>query len=85
MSLLIIIKILVKVKSLVVYRFSTRACHFASVNSLVDIERARAGFDSPPGSLYFSNRVDTRASLIFFLRSLPNIFTLLVDYYSSIL
>jgi len=33
------------IKSLVVYRISTRACHPA--------DRARAGFDSPPGSLIF--------------------------------
>jgi hypothetical protein len=33
------------IQSLVVYRISTRACH-QSV-------RARAGFDSPPGSLFF--------------------------------
>jgi len=34
------------VKSLVVYRISTRACHRSG--------RARAGFDSPPGSMFES-------------------------------
>jgi hypothetical protein len=46
---LIVILILFQVVSdgsLVVYRISTRACHFTG--------RARAGFDSPPGSFFFA-------------------------------
>ncbi len=40
----IIVTLLNLNQSLVVYRISTRACHFKG--------RARAGFDSPPGSFF---------------------------------
>ena len=47
-SFLLIVAANQMTRSLVVYRISTRACHPA--------DRARAGFDSPPGSLIFFQR-----------------------------
>jgi hypothetical protein len=44
-----IVKVMREYQSLVVYRISTRACHFSG--------RARAGFDSPPGSLIMTQYI----------------------------